>query len=175
MPVTFLPHNIGFIIMGMSTRAHYPRSRSISEYRGYTWVIDVFFFLFSLVSLSFIFIEIKGARDRHLEDRELAQSPHLLATIFVSYGKKMTTLRTHQAITAISFIENNNTVVNTILCHVQPSNKRRPRIYRRRTWGVKIYQYKRRGAYSSKYGTGKKSGVSGLAFAMYLCETKNST
>ena len=48
MPITFLPQNIGFIIMGMSTRAHYPRSRSISEYRGYTWVIDVFSFLFLL-------------------------------------------------------------------------------------------------------------------------------
>ena len=83
----------------------------------------------------------------------------------------MATLHTHKAITAISFIENINTVVNTILCRVLPSNKRRPRIGA----AFEVWNFtKRRGAYSSKYGTGKKSGVSGLAFPMYPCETKNS-
>ena len=71
MPITFLPQNIGFIIMGMSTRAHYPRSRSISEYRGYTWVIDVFSFLF-LLSLSLLFPN----RDLKIRRRRRQQEHH---------------------------------------------------------------------------------------------------
>ena len=78
-------------------------------------MIDVFFLSFLALSLLFIFIEIsnlvprafpskkgwggcpthflrggeiRGARDSHLEARELAQSPHPLATIIVSYGEK---------------------------------------------------------------------------------------
>ena len=122
-----------------------------------------FFLSFLALSLLFTFIEIREAPARQSpRSARTSPKPPPSSDNFCFVWSKMTTLHTHQAITAISFIENINTVVNTILCRVQPSNKRRPRI------GAALEVWKfinPRGAYSVNTVQEKRSGVSGQAFA----------
>ena len=124
-------------------------------------MIDVFSF-FSR-SLSFIHVHRnKGSGRQSSRGARTSPKPPPSSDNFCFVWSKVTTLHTHQAITAISFIQNINTVVNTILCCVQPSNKRRPRI------GAALEAWKfinPRGAYSVNTVQEKRSGVSGLAFA----------